>query len=283
MKAEIVHTNRFYYDTSVEQSLNSFRLKPKTDELQRLLSYRVDINPNSTTAQSVDIWGNNVETFFIAESHQYLEIKTTSVVSVQRSPIINHLDYTPESKKIFHSEVFRRQYLASSKQTPYTNLSFEQTEEIVQKVGDPLNPITFSRDLMAYLYEVFTYDTEASNVQTLASESADTLRGVCQDYAHVMIGVLRSQRIPARYVSGYLYVGEDSALIGDAASHAWVEVMIPGIGWVGLDPTNNVEALENHIIVCTGRDYGDVSPVEGVYRGGGHSLDVSVGVHLLEK
>ena len=108
-------------------------------------------------------------------------------------------------------------------------------------------------------------------------------KGVCQDISHVMLGILRAKHIPARYVSGYLYVGENSALVGDAASHAWVEVMVPGIGWVGLDPTNNVEALENHIRVGVGRDYGDVSPVQGVYRGGSHKLDVKVSVSLIDQ
>lgn len=194
MKAEIIHTNRFYYETAVEQSLNSFRLKPKTDELQRLLSYRADINPASTTAQQVDIWGNNVETFFIAQSHQYLEIKTTSIISVQRSPIIDHLDYTTEMKRIFHSELFQNQYLASLKQTPYTSISFDQAEKVVTEVGDASNPLVFSKNLMAYLFEKFTYDTDATDVNTQANTVIESMRGVCQDYAHVMLGILRSQK-----------------------------------------------------------------------------------------
>lgn len=152
----------------------------------------------------------------------------------------------------------------------------------MNEVGDASNPLVFSRNLMSYLHENFTYDPEATDVFTQASTVIENMRGVCQDYAHVMLGILRSQRIPARYVSGYLYVGKGSALIGNATSHAWLEVIAPGIDWIGLDSTNNVEALENHIIVCTGRDYADVSPVEGVYSGGGQSLDVSVDVRLLE-
>ncbi|MFP3421973.1 transglutaminase family protein, partial [Bacillus sp. SIMBA_161] len=116
-----------------------------------------------------------------------------------------------------------------------------------------------------YVFDHFTYDGESTTVTTKASESFDLKKGVFQDITHVMLGILRNKNIPARYVSGYLYVGEDSALVGDAASHAWVEFMVPGIGWVGLDPTNNVEALENHIRVGAGRDYNDVSPVQGVY------------------
>lgn len=145
------------------------------------------------------------------------------------------------------------------------------------------DPVRYSLRLMEYIHESFRYDTSTTQVSTKAYESWPLRAGVCQDYAHIMIGVLRSQGIPARYVSGYLYVGEDSALVGDAATHAWVEVMIPGIGWIGLDPTNNVEALEQHIRIGTGRDYADVSPLQGVYRGGGQNLDVKVSVTLIDQ
>ncbi|MCT2534275.1 alpha-E domain-containing protein [Aquibacillus koreensis] len=283
MKYQIVHINRFNYETPVNQSSNTIRLKPRTDECQRLLSYQANIQPTSLTKDYIDLWGNHVETFFIPEQHQSLEVGTTSVVSIQKSPFIHRIDYSPEMKSIFHSDLFRHHYLSFLNETEYTYLQPRQIHEVIQKIGEMKNPVKFSIDTMRYLHETFNYDGDATHVNTKASEAFDLKKGVCQDITHVMLGILRNNNIPSRYVSGYLYVGENSALIGDSATHAWVEIMVPGIGWVGLDPTNNVEALENHIRVGTGRDYGDVSPLQGVYRGGGHTLDVSVSVTLLEQ
>ncbi|WP_227394573.1 transglutaminase family protein [Jeotgalibacillus aurantiacus] len=283
MKYEITHTNTFKYSTRVDQSMNEIRLKPRSDECQRLLHYRAELTPASLTKEYSDIWGNHVESFFIAEMHESLEVKTISTVSIQRSPFIERIDYSPEMRSIFHSELFRKHYLAFLNQTAYTYLEADQVANIVNEIGDTENPVKFSLDLMKYLHGKFEYSPGVTNVNTQARESIETFKGVCQDYAHVMIGVLRAHGVPARYISGYLYVGENSALIGDAATHAWVEVMVPGIGWVGLDPTNNVEALENHIRVGVGRDYADVSPLQGVYRGGEQSLDVKVSVKLLDQ
>lgn len=283
MKYQIEHTNIFDYDTWVDQSMNSIRLKPRTDECQRLLSYRTEITPVALTKEHVDIWGNSVESFFIADHHKHLEVKATSVVSIQKSPWIHRIDYSPEMHAIFHSDLFSSHYLAYLSNTAYTYLTPAQMEQVDADIGDMANPVKYAIDVMGYLFNRFTYDGSSTNVSTKAQESFDLKKGVCQDISHVMLGILRAKHIPARYVSGYLYVGENSALVGDAASHAWVEVMVPGIGWVGLDPTNNVEALENHIRVGVGRDYGDVSPVQGVYRGGSHKLDVKVSVSLIDQ
>ncbi|TMW72077.1 transglutaminase family protein [Alteribacter natronophilus] len=282
MKYRIEHINQFHYETPVDQSMNHIRLKPRTDECQRLLSYRSEINPSSLTKEHTDLWGNTVETFFIPEVHENLEVKTTSVVSIQRSPFIRMMQYSPEMRNIYHSDLFRKHYLAYLNDTPYTYLFRDQIDEVVREVGQNLDPIQFSLDVMGYIHQRIKYQANVTNVNTKAHEAFPMKTGVCQDFTHIMLGVLRAHLIPARYVSGYLYVGEDSALVGDAATHAWVEVMVPGIGWCGLDPTNNVEALENHIRVGTGRDYSDLSPLQGVYRGGKHSLTVKVSCTLLD-
>ena len=282
LRYKIVHTNIFQYESMVDQSMNSIRLKPRTDECQRLLSYRTDITPVTLTKEHVDLWGNTVESFYIAEKHNHLEVQTTSIVSIQKSPWVHRIDYSPEMHAIFHSSLFKSHYLSYLSNTGYTYLTPEQIARVDAALGEMFNPIKYAIDVMGYLYNYFTYDGSETDVSTKAQESFELKKGVCQDISHVMLGILRAKQIPARYVSGYLYVGENSALVGDAASHAWVEVMVPGIGWVGLDPTNNVEALENHIRVGVGRDYGDVSPVQGVYRGGSHELDVKVSVSLIE-
>ena len=281
MRFEIEHTNIFQYESEVDQSLNTIRLKPRGDERQRLLSYRIAISPTSLTREHLDIWGNTVGTFYIPEQHHELEIQSTSIVSIQRAPFIHRIQYSPEMQTIFHSQLFYEHYLPYIKKTSFTYLTDLQLEEVYHAIGHAENPVLFSLNLMQYIYSIFEYDAGATDVMTTASQAFSLKRGVCQDFSHVMLAVLRAKGIPARYVSGYLYVDENSGLIGDIATHAWVEVMIPGIGWIGLDPTNNVEVLENHIILCIGRDYTDVSPVEGVYTGGKHDLTVKVNVKAL--
>lgn len=283
MKYRIKHTNIFKYESSVEQSLNTIRLKPRTNECQRILSYNVKINPLSLTKEYIDIWRNNVENFFIAEKHDQLIITSSSIVSVQKAPYIYQIQFSEEMRNIFYSKMFREHYLAYLSVSKFTTLYPYQLEEILSIIGThEANPMRFACDLMTYLFNIIKYDPTATSVATTAYEAYSLKAGVCQDYVHMMLGVLRHCGIPARYISGYLYVGEGDDLIGDTATHAWVEIMVPGIGWIGLDPTNNVEVLENHIILCVGRDFRDVSPVEGVYQGGNHTLEVMVDVKQIK-
>ncbi|TDQ37716.1 transglutaminase family protein [Aureibacillus halotolerans] len=282
MEYEIIHQNLFYYEKPVVQSFNTLRLKPRADECQRLMSYQNDVHPLPLRKEHVDVWGNNIETIFIAEPHSELAIKSTSLVSVQRSPFIQGLTYSTEMKDIFQSDTFAKQYVMFLGNTAYTTLNVSQIQEALREIGPVDDPISFSLRTMAYLHETIVYTPGSTNVQTTAAEAFAMRQGVCQDITHVMLSILRSQSIPSRYVSGYLYVEENSSFVGDVASHAWVEVMVPGIGWVGLDPTNNVEVLMNHVRIGSARDYSDVSPVEGVYQGGNQTLEVHVQVIALD-
>lgn len=283
MKYRITHKNIFQYESPVEQSLNTTRLKPRNNEVQRLLSYELNITPASLTKEYFDIWRNSVGSFFIAEKHNELVIEAVSVISVQKAPYVFQIQYSDEMKAIFHSQMFHDHYLPYLTTSSFTSLTAAQIDEVIQHlgIGADYNPVQLACNVMTYLFNVIRYDTEATNVTTTASEAFALKAGVCQDYTHIMLGILRHFGIPARYISGYLYVGEGDDLIGDTATHAWVEIMIPGIGWVGLDPTNNVEALDHHILMSVGRDYRDVSPVEGVYQGGKHTLDVQVDVERI--
>lgn len=120
---------------------------------------------------------------------------------------------------------------------------------------------------MHHVYREWAYAPNTTTAHTHMSEVMRTRRGVCQDFAHVMIGICRSLGIPARYVSGYLYNGPDSHLRGSQASHAWCEIFVPGRGWYGLDPTNDTLADDRHIKIATGRDYADAAPISGYFDG----------------
>jgi transglutaminase-like putative cysteine protease len=283
MKYDIKHITVFRYEDMVEQSLNQIRLKPRSTECQRLISYNLKIAPMTMTKEYIDIWRNTIESFFIAEKHNELVIISNSIVSVQRAPYIYTIQFSDKMREIFFSQLFKEHYLAYLTTSSFTSLRDDQKREILNELPDPtLNPVQFALKLMRYLYNIIEYDAEATTVETTAEEAFDLKRGVCQDYTHIMLSVLRHVGIPARYISGYLYVGQGDDLIGETATHAWVEIMVPGVGWIGLDPTNNVEVLENHINLCVGRDFRDVSPVEGVYQGGKQTLEVTVEIKKID-
>lgn len=263
--------------------MNTLRLKPCHDESQRLLDYQVEISPAARLENQRDLWGNTIENFYIADLHSALEIKATSIVRIQKSPLVEQLHYSAQMQTIFISPSFYEGYLPYLSQTSFTFLEQAQIDSVLKEIGPCIDPIKFALAAMRYFYASFTYKAGITTVQTKATEAFALTQGVCQDKAHMMIGLLRSQGIPARYVSGYLFTGKDASLLGDEASHAWVEFIVPGIGWIGLDPTNQVEALNQHIRVSAGRDYADVSPVEGVYRGGKQSLRVEVSVELIDE
>ncbi|XRD26856.1 transglutaminase N-terminal domain-containing protein [Lysinibacillus fusiformis] len=135
MKFEIQHTNIFQYESEVDQSLNTIRLKPRSDERQRLLSYRIAITPSSLTREHTDIWGNTVGSFYIPEQHQVLEIHTSSIVSIQRAPFIHRIQYSPEMQTIFHSQLFYEHYLPYLKTTHFTYMTEQQLEEVFHAIG----------------------------------------------------------------------------------------------------------------------------------------------------
>ena len=136
--------------------------------------------------------------------------------------------------------------------------------------------------VMAWIHEEFEYQPGMTTVSTHLEDAFSLRRGVCQDFTHVMLGMCRSIGVAARYASGYLYNGPRDSLLGAQASHAWCEVYLPGTGWIGFDPTNNTLADERYVKVAVGRDYSDVAPVVGSYRGGGQSrLEICVEVEKL--
>ena len=171
MKFEIQHTNIFQYESEVDQSLNTIRLKPRSDERQRLLSYRIAITPSSLTREHTDIWGNTVGSFYIPEQHQILEIHTSSIVSIQRAPFIHRIQYSPEMQTIFHSQLFYEHYLPYLKATHFTFMTEQRLEEVYHAIGHAENPVLFSLNLMQYLYSSFEYDPTATDVTTIASEA----------------------------------------------------------------------------------------------------------------
>ncbi|WP_377887660.1 transglutaminase domain-containing protein [Alkalihalobacillus sp. R86527] len=284
MKFEVTQTNSYEYERPVRQSINQYRLRPLHDEMQSLEAYSAIINPSSPTYGHFDYWGNYVETFYLWEEHRNLSIETISKVETCPREIDLAMSLTYEQKQELTSHAFKQAHAEYLIDRNYTIVSEsvmkQETNELWTQSRDELD---FVVQLNEHIYNTMTYVSGATNVLTTAEEVLHHRTGVCQDFTHLMLALCRYRGIPARYVSGYIYIGENSAYRGDAATHAWLEVKLPGLEWIGLDPTNNVIASEQHIRIAVGRDYSDISPLKGVYIGGTHTLDVSVSVKNLEE
>ena len=271
MRAEIRHVTEYRYPEPVWDSFNEVRLHPIRDERQNVLAFDISVTPDVPASSHRDYFGNLIHHVHVHERHTLLRIEARTLVVTYPSRI--PLPAPVESMDLWRAEL--TEFLIPSPRVPAGR--WADMFEIVAPLRQSDLP-TFVLELTRTLYRRFTYTPGATDVRTPLSEFARSGRGVCQDYAHAMLGICRSLGIPARYVSGYIYAGAD--FVGAEASHAWVEVFLPGSGWMGYDPTNNTAVVEAHVKIGHGRDYGDVSPISGSYHGSTRGvLDVQVKVY----
>jgi transglutaminase-like putative cysteine protease len=280
MKHHIIHDTVFHYDALVTESIMEVRLRPRDDEQQRCQQFNLSITPKTVVHEFVDSLGNHIHHFDVPAPHQSLLVRAESVVEVwipnprpTTLPIdswqtLNALRTTPLLDMLLPSTfaVASSYLLAFMQQYAFTRES---------------DPLTTIDRIARTLYETITYTPQSTSVDSPIDVVLEQRKGVCQDIAHVMIAICRQLGIPARYVSGYLYHRRDDNDRSQAdATHAWVEAWIPTIGWVGIDPTNNIWTGERHIRMAIGRDYADVPPTRGVYRGNASErLEVAVNVN----
>lgn len=284
----VSHDTTYRYSTQVETAQHLATIRPLACEWQRIVSHveRIDPAPPYQTSR-IDAFGNEVLYFSFDTPHDCLRL--TSETTVQLSPRWNGLDpdATPAWETVAHAFQFRvgGAFHAESEfcfASPNIALGRELRAYALRSfaAGKPL--VAGAVDLMRRIHAEFQYKPQATAFDTPALRAFELKRGVCQDFAQVMIGCLRSLGLPARYVSGYLRNEPPPGaprLIGADASHAWVSVFCPGSGWVDLDPTNDVLADLDHVTLATGRDYSDVSLLRGMILGGGeHAVEVAVSV-----
>lgn len=291
MNYAVTHVTRYAYSDSVAVSHNRVCLRPRETPWQRVLRSELSVDPNPAVFnEHVDGDGNHLVSFDISSAHQAMSIRAYSEVSVQ-TPAWPQPDATPAWEKARLSagengsmrDLSVLPFVFSSPFVPLENALGEYAAASFPP-GIPL--LQGLLHLLDRMHDDFTFDPKATEVSTKVVESFAARRGVCQDFAHILCGGLRALGIPARYVSGYLETKPPPGklkLAGADASHAWVAAYCPGFGWIDLDPTNNILPGNSHITIGWGRDYGDVSPVKGVVRGGGeHSLAVAVDVIALD-
>ncbi len=287
MKYRVVHTTRYSYSEPASLSQNELFLFPRETATQWVISNSLSIQPKPQyQRRQTDYFGNNVSVFMVQHPHTALEMTSTSTVETAH-PQVLEASLTPSWEEVKHiltihqnqDELDAYQFVFSSPLIETNNEALYYAQTSFAQ-GVPI--LMGASDLIKRIYTEFSYDKNASNVDTSVSQVFKTRKGVCQDFAHLAISCLRSLGLAARYVSGYLETQPPAGkqkLVGADASHAWISIFIPGFGWVDLDPTNNQPTGESYITVAWGRDYGDVAPVKGVVMGGGsHQLSVMVDV-----
>ncbi|HTI72107.1 MAG TPA: transglutaminase family protein [Candidatus Limnocylindria bacterium] len=259
MQWNILHRTHYAYEMAVRDSFNEVRLKPVTNEHQRTENFLLKIQPACKLRHYEDLYHNWVHHFDIPEPHTSLTIESQCQVTTlfQALPLdampadLARLEECARSERCFD-------FLQASEYVDPDPEVWRLAVDITHGCTDIWQA---SVAIMRYVHAQLTYTPLSTHVHTHMREVLQQRQGVCQDFAHVMLGLCRSIRIPALYVSGYLAVENASA------THAWVEVFIPDIGWRALDPTHNRTADESYIKLAVGRDYSDVQPVRGRYRG----------------
>ena len=281
----LVHVTEFHYDGVVSDSYNVVRLRPRDDESQSCLSFKLHTDPPSHASSYVDQWGNWVHSFNVLAEHRWLRIETQTVVHVSPLPALPAQSISLRAVDGMRDELEEHfDYLAPTAYVPHAAQLAPLIEDAERAGGGTLSGC--ARALAGLIYDRFKYEKGATHVHSTALDALESAAGVCQDFAHVMLAAVRMRGIPGRYVSGYLVPmgaaeGTASAedVIGGQASHAWMEMLLPGFRWIGLDPTIGQPVGGRHVRVAYGRGYGDIAPVRGVYKGhAGQQPFVDVGV-----
>lgn len=263
MRLQIEHTTQFEYDTPITEAYTEVRMRPLNDDTQRCQVFEMVTDPDLNESRYTDRFGNDVRFFDLISPHQSLILTSISEVHTSSPYFLPQAELSP---------LDLHDYLVPS---PYVPLgpalqAFGQAHTVMTADG-ALDVRATALALMTATYRALKYQSGVTDVSTKADQALALGAGVCQDFAHVMLAACRSVGISARYVSGYLYVEVNNRQPNDPdpdlATHAWIDVYLPGQGWISLDPTHNCEQGERHVRLAIGRDYTDVPPTRGVYKG----------------
>jgi transglutaminase-like putative cysteine protease len=279
------HITRHIYQWPVSRSLNELRLTPRSLACQQVLECDITVEPiPATWERRKDYFGNEVIMVGLYEPHSRFVIEAKSIVDVEKSEtgVVSALPWE-EARELVVSqpddEALEAMGFVFDSPLVIAGVELAEYARPTFTPGRPLAEALL--ELSHRIYTEFKYKPNSTSIDMPLLDVLRNRKGVCQDFAHVMIGALRSLRLPARYISGYLRSSPGNQ--GTEASHAWVSAFVPGIGWLGYDPTNDVMPSDQHVILAWGRDYSDVTPVRGVAVGGGsHSVEVEVTVRPIE-
>ncbi len=271
----IHHITKYEYDRPVKESVNEIKIYPFNSPVQHVMSHEINITGNPEVMIATDYWGNRNGMFNLMASHTELVIESKLIVRNQL-PELDIKNFCGDFDQL-HNEIRKDLLLIELSRAKKIGLQIEidtiskeiKTSQVVMQIVENCN---------RYIFENFHYVKGITTIETTVEEILQHRSGVCQDFAHVMLVILRNLQIPGRYVSGYICPNKNG-MRGEGATHAWVEAWIPGYGWAGIDPTNNVWVSNHHIKLAVGRNFNDCSPVKGTFKGlARQSLSVYVSV-----
>lgn len=282
MLVTTLHETTFSYARAIERTHSEARLWPLSDANQTCHEFSLSVDPMQPLSENRDYWGNVVMSFNILPPHHRVVVTGRSVVDTHRQPFVPQpldefetaraqFDYCQFVGAVEYSKSAQALGEAAGLHRAQRDASWFHQDSLFEAL----------QKLNKLIFDDFTYCTDSTHVHTQVSEVMEEKRGVCQDFAHVFLAACRAHRIPSRYVSGYLVTRRARSSEGSTASHAWVEALVPNHGWVALDPTNNLLANDSYIKIAHGRDYSDVTPTRGVFKGAGVDCHMSVRVHTL--
>jgi transglutaminase-like putative cysteine protease len=266
----IVHTTSYEYSAPAIESFTELRVRPRSSNLQIIHTHLTEVTPRTELEEFVDYYGNTVECLSVPYRHKTLSVTSRSTVeTLAHKDALSGLDLSV-SEAVRLNWPHRRElfdFLMPSMHSPITPELEMLSKELLPSSGSFAECIL---TLNHYIFKNFKYMPGVTDIRTPLADVLKTRQGVCQDFAHLMIALIRCAGLPARYVSGYIEtepVDEVTGLAGATASHAWVEVFLPSGLWLGIDPTNDMMEGERHVQLGVGRDYHDVSPLRGVFKG----------------
>lgn len=282
MLFKVTHTTRYTYEEPVSESVGELRVHPKTGPSQTVRGCKITLSPDAPLDAFEDFFGNSVHAFSIPARHQVLEVSVQSLIETapyQSPELTSDLTFGDARRPFRGNNLDRYLYRLPTQSVPLIDgtdvLPFRLFRDSASLQDSLIN-------LNSWIHGNFAYRSGSTNVSTPLKTVLEKRHGVCQDFAHLMLSLLRARGIVCRYVSGYIEASDptsDETLTGAHASHAWVEVLLGNDTWWGLDPTNNQPAGERHIRLAVGRDYHDVAPLRGTYKGAAKQhLEVSVSV-----
>lgn len=265
MLLHLLHRTVFVYEGPVHDSFNEARLRPVDDARQSCRRFDLRVSPAPTHVRDyVDYYGNRVHYFDLAAPHQQLVIEAESEVLTHPVSAGAPTPPTHSGAAVPGSYELQAEYLAPTTQVPLESPHWREVDDAL--AGGRRDAWTEAIAIGEHVQRTFRYQPGSTTVSSTAVDVLTTRCGVCQDFAHVMLGFCRTVGLPARYVSGY-FLNETPQPGEVEASHAWVEIYVTGHGWTAYDPTHGRPADERYVQVATGRDYADIRPVSGTYRG----------------
>lgn len=281
MKLSVLHRTVFHYGVPVTDSVNTLHLEPRTFPRQENLGSLVKVLPATRVRRFTDLFQNITHHFELPHAHPRLEIE--SRLKVRNLPLEIPAAAREATERDLADASVRERTWSFLQESRYVSLLPELWRRAVDLTTGKPTIFSAASAIHEWVHDRFVYEPGSTDVETHLEEAFALERGVCQDFTHVMIGLCRAAGIPARYASGYLYNGPRDHLLGAQASHAWCEVYLPNGGWTGFDPTNGMLADSRYVKIAVGRDYGDVAPIQGSYRGSGRCLmEVTVEVERIE-